>query len=797
MKKKNLIILLLLPFIIATLCIVTVNVTYDAIDVDISFIEWEYKDYEPFQIKGESTYKLKAKGVNRNNYKLADGNELVWTAVNKDGSPEPYAEIVKSGNDFYLKPLKEGEVVVTCATQKGNVSRRMTAIIYKDSVILSQANIDQTVYYGQYDLNGTSKQGAVIDMSLVTLPAGLASTVSVTSTENASFDLDSKKIHITGTGSATVTVSTTEKSASFSFEIVENGVNVYTYDDLLNCTNRSQSGEIVVLRKHFESVENAYIKSGTSLTLRENNIECFGHYDARTDKYSFDTEIYQFETTFNKNFIDQWNEFARSSTKYSEISSKVKAGLRIQKDFYGNGYTLNLHNLTFPYDKQEGTSGQSIPALRSDNLFRGPLSFYTLGDPKDLPLVSAYGQDNAGVYVDGDNITVNDVNIKNCDFGDRYENLDTVGTVMEIHGTGITVKNSRLSNGKTVLRAYSSHDFLLKNCMLSTARNFLFSTGANEYLPIDGELVNEVYDANGKKIRSSINDYLGKGGIGDTLLNEFIMTDYTTDDTKRANIEKVIRSIQSALNNGSRVKGIFKGSTTVEDCLFEGAGIAAISVDSMFNGPYLYNSSPSFVYDVFASGSMTGGLSLVPYTATNVSGTSYPVKLTIKGNTHFYGYKTANEIDLSGLIQENISTIANLLTNQSGISITIDDIFPLKGMVMQKAYNLNYTYKSGGNTYVNLPIAYYGGGINLSEVILEDDCAGHLSDQVEMDLLNSYLGLKGGGFALESAPLRNLMMKTVTTVIGYEPFKFHFVEKGYLYGEHAQISQLVANAKGE
>ena len=66
-----------------------------------------------------------------------------------------------------------------------------------------------------------------------------------------------------------------------------------------------------------------------------------------------------------------------------------------------------------------------------------------------------------------------------------------------------------------------------------------------------------------------------------------------------------------------------------------------------------------------------------------------------------------------------------------------------------------------------------------------------------MDLLNSYLGLKGGGFALEAAPLRNLMMKTVTTVIGYEPFKFRFVEKGYLYGEHAQISQLVANAKGE
>ena len=32
----------------------------------------------------------------------------------------------------------------------------------------------------------------------------------------------------------------------------------------------------------------------------------------------------------------------------------------------------------------------------ADNLFRGPLPFYTLGDPNGMALITAYGQDNAG-----------------------------------------------------------------------------------------------------------------------------------------------------------------------------------------------------------------------------------------------------------------------------------------------------------------------------------------------------------------------------------------------------------------
>ena len=45
---------------------------------------------------------------------------------------------------------------------------------------------------------------------------------------------------------------------------------------------------------------------------------------------------------------------ARIGSK-NTISTAVKAGLRVQKDFYGNGYTINMHNLTFPSSVIETT----------------------------------------------------------------------------------------------------------------------------------------------------------------------------------------------------------------------------------------------------------------------------------------------------------------------------------------------------------------------------------------------------------------------------------------------------------
>ena len=195
------------------------------------------------------------------------------------------------------------------------------------------------------------------------------------------------------------------------------------------------------------------------------------------------------------------------------------------------------------------------------------------------------------------------------------------------------------------------------------------------------------------------------------------------------------------------------------------------------------------------------GRSIVPMTPTGVSGTSYPVKLNISGDTRFYDYKIVDNIELDGLIEENITDLANSLGVLS-TTFSIDTIFPLKTMIRQYASSQSYTDPTTGKKYTNIPIAYYGGGLNLSEVTWDGfEHADNMSGKLEIDLLESYLNLSGSssGSAVGalSASLGGIVLKTVITVTGYEPFYFHFVNKGYLYGETPKITDLISNAKGE
>ena len=825
MKKKNLIILLVFPFLIAVFCIVTVNTTYNKIDVDISYIDWKYNDMEAFQISS-NTYPLEAQGVNQRHYKVSGDGELVWTVENKNGGDtEPCAEIIKKGGQYSLRAIREGEVTITCSNKKGNVYRQMTGIVYKDAAILlyptigsSQTNIDSTIYYGEYDHRRGN--AASIEMKLVVVPTSEATAMDISCSDNISFDKDSAVIGIKGVGKAKLTISLPSGLAaprSFEFEIVDEGVNVYTYDDLLYCTNRSEKGEIAVLRKSFESVDNAFvfdadgkpIKSGNAYRTRSNNVECFGNYDSKTGKFTFAEEIYSFTTTYNKNFIDQWNEFVKTNSSYAPLSDKINVGLRVQKDFYGNGYTLNLHNLTYPYSYLPMTneSGEivRIPQLTSDNLFRGPLKFYTLGDPNNLALVSLYGQDNIGMYVDGDGITVNDVNLKNCEFGDRLANLATVGTVLEVHGNNVTVKNSRLSNGKNVVRSFSSMNLTLSNNLLSNSQNFLLVTGSNEYVPVDLETLTSFYmidgsvraEIIGEFIKPAPRDASGKPTIsnGDTDLNEFIFGYFPTTE-QQTKVRRAVTSIQNAINDARSVQGKFKGSTEVNDCYFYQSGISAICMESLFNSSFTETGVPSELT------SMLNSLGLAPYIPTHVSGTSYPVKLNISGDTRFYDYKIADNIELGGLIEENLSSVANSLDiTIDGKQVDIDTIFPLKRLMADRALMVGalYTDSSNGKKYVNGPVAFYGGGLNLSEVTLNNyENKSSFSAQVDVDLLDSCLSYKqSGGSNGSSQQLKAMALKAVVTVAGYEPFSFQFVRNGYLYGETPKVTDLIANVKGE
>ena len=337
-------------------------------------------------------------------------------------------------------------------------------------------------------------------------------------------------------------------------------------------------------------------------------------------------------------------------------------------------------------------------------------------------------------------------------------------------------------------------DLTVSNCMLSYSQNFLFVTGSNEYVAVDGQAVSDFYTLDGSVKAEALESFLSPGGEGDQYINDFLVK-FCTNSQERDRMRNCLTSIQDALNRAQGVEGNFKGSSEIRDCFFYQSGISAICMETLFNSAYLEYSSPSMINELF---SMFGseGKSLVPYTATGVSGIAYPVELNISGDTRFYDYKELSKIELDGLIEENISAVANSL-GFTGIDVSLDTIFPLKTILGQQANNMRATHRDAesGKSYVNIPIAFYGGGLNLSRVTFQGyDNAKYFSGEAEVDLLDTYLNLTDTS---NLSTIKGLMLKTVITVSGVEPFSFYFVKEGYLYGEAPKMADLIANAKGE
>lgn len=810
MKKKNLIILLLIPFVITLVGVITINTTFNFIENDMIGIDWSYDEIEGIKLE-DKLHKLVASPIYEQGYPPLKEEALVWSVYDSDNHEEnKYAKIVNENDNWYLQPLQIGEVKVTCSNKKGNIFKTMTVIIFKEGAIVvqskikaSQNNIDPNIYYGEYDFDKSlNKQKATFEFEVKTIGDLQINDLQYVNNTPDIIEIDevNKIVKIKTSGDASFTVKTNNdemvKPMTYSFKVVKDGVNVYDYNQLLACTNKSINGEIVVLRKSFESVNNLN-------NTTDNNVVCFGNY---TDgkKIDFTSDVYSFETTYNQDYIKAWNEFVNSNPSYKKISNRVLAGIRVQKDFYGNGYTINLHNLTFPSSTMDVVDSNgnktTIPALSKDDLYRGPLPFYSLGEHDNMPLIEAFGQDNVGMYVDGSNILINDVNLKNCDFGNLMSNLDYVGTVLETNGNNITIKNSRLSNGKQVVRSFSSTNVSIVNSMLSNARNFLLTIGSNDYIKADLLKEYEFTLLNDEKITSTINNYLMKSNAGDDTLNAFVIGSFTDKEKMR----KAILDIQNALNDESLIKDIYKGSMNIKDTMFYRSGIASIGMDTMFSGPFLESSTPSVVNMLLT------GLN-VPYIPNHVGGMSYPVELNITGKTKFYDYKEWNNLDITGLINENISSFVDDAKEMFGVTdadigdISIDTIFPIKSFLKSSVVT---TTSSDGKVYVNIPIAYYGGGANLSKVTFDTEDLKYDSCKLTVvDLLDKYLSLKGIDLdninldKLDLAVIKNVMLKCVTIVTGYEPFKFISVNKqGYLFDEGPRAPQaleLIKNAQGE
>ena len=802
MSKKTLFILLLLPFALAISFFAFSSYLVTKVKGDISSIEWEYKNNEVFALDSKET-ELKAKAVLADHQEDVDAT-LYWSIKNqKTEDLEQHAKIEVREEKSYLVFLSIGNVVVTCTNSSGNISKSFNAKIYEDGVILmntkrerSHESIEQYDYYGMYDLDGQTKTKAVFYLDVLLEPIDVKEYITIETSDNIEYNDKTGRVLINNPGKSYIRYKSSNEeyvnSDEYNFDVVEDGINVYSYSDLLYCTNKSTNGEIICLQVNLEAYNNTYNSDNT----KKNDVtELFGTYNNKTKKYNFSKEVYKFNSTYNTEYIDQYN--AKSSDK---ISKELIAGIHIQKDFYGNGYSINQHNLTYPTGQI--SSDNYIVSLSSTDLFRGPLPFILIGS-SGMPIVKAYGQDNVGFYVDGDGITLRDVNFKNCIYSNVLENNDYTGTVVEVNGDNVSILNSHLSSGKTVLRSFSNKNTLIKNCLLEKGREFIAKVGSNDYKKIDSNQKIE-FTFKGVDYSYTYDEFFNSEDINEWNLNRIsgalLKTSYVvvneqdknlTDNERFVLAEILDRALSNLKDLYEDESLVFKNDITFDDCMFYQSGLFSIGIDTLFNGPYMYDGSP-----------VKSVLNLLPEDSgvvipNNISGVSYPSKVYLKGDTEFYDYKTIDQVNLSCLINtdnlnETIKVLMEQMAGEDAKPMTIDDFFPIKSIMKVKTKEYNCVVKDGENEYINTPFAMYGGGINLSELDIselnnsdkfltlpeEDDI--HISLDIYKEVLNNTAESSGDSAYIKGA---KILQKCVSMAIGFEPFDLITYGNGYLYGK--------------
>ena len=252
MKKKTLVILLIIPFVIALLTFVSVVALTNNVGVDPRII-WNYRENEGF--KTNSEYKLEATLEYDETQLLKPGSDtLVWEF---QGEVDPnIAKISQKDDGYYLETGSEtGEAIIVCRTENRRVSYYMNAFIYDQGLVLinpvnqsSGTQIDPVRYYGEYDisynddLSATSlkKNNAQIEIEVeVFSDSGNSSYVVLEKSDNISFDQSRNTISINNDGEAYLTLGAASEpyiENTYSFNVVDEGVNVYSFNDLMMCT---------------------------------------------------------------------------------------------------------------------------------------------------------------------------------------------------------------------------------------------------------------------------------------------------------------------------------------------------------------------------------------------------------------------------------------------------------------------------------------------------------------------------------------------------------------------------------
>lgn len=701
MKYKIISVLLLLPVLLTLIVFTSSGSLKLPVESKVDRIVLEHDILEPVSLDEADGYRIRAQALPAK----AANAELFYSS-----SDETVATVEMRGTAAWLRPLKEGTTTVCAAAADLGASGTRTvttqscfeAYIYKDlgrgaqEVIVvdpnreSSALADEQVY-GQYDLADHVK-----------VPATVGLVYKVLGTENGvpidqrvdlkviagTAVIDGGQVRITGDENVVVeAVSKADPTVSRRYElpIVAGGVNVYSYSDLLDCTNRSPAGEKAVLQVSLESRENALVNPGDLGGPTNRRTALFGLVSGKSLVYETETVASTYDVTYLENIGEEAN---------------LNVGLLVRQDLYGNGHTINLHGLCYPSKTVNGA-----PINGHNDLFKGPLPFV-----EALGMATVYGQDNIGMLIEGDGIVIANVSLKNCNNVSDLTWLDNVGTVLEIMGDGVTVRDSVIANGRNVVRSYSNTGLVIDHCLLQYAREFILKAGSNTFIKPEP---NQDVDFGSMTAEEKLN---------------FLSPDLPTDPQTG--------------------RPVSDSSLTVRDTFFYRSGFFSIGIETHFAGELLYDATKTDYGSTFPE-------------VRNLAGTSYATELKIEGDTRFYDWKDVSKLDASTLIHVNVDA-----------GIDVNKYFNLQQLVTDYItktdtdFDIVTTSESGKAVHnVHGGIAFYGGGKNFSTVTFDEEIAEDFKEIEKLSLSGIITKASGTG------PFRfNLYTKnTPKTLFGESP----------------------------
>ena len=634
-------------------------------------------------------------------------------------------------NLFELTALQVGETEVTITTRLNNVilnEYQTTISILNPSNGInlteqqSSYGIGKQLAIGGFKLNGDNYEQDKYKFGLTTeIPDEL---LWETSDSNVATISDQGELQIINDGIVTVSATIIDtillgnpEKSSVTVRCVKDAVNVSSYNELMKASkdkkpivlkNSIDLGEKLINVKEDGSVEivNDRSYSQCASILRE--------------------EVSEMPTTY------EWNYY-----KYAEnydTPPTVKYCIRFDNDLYGNGYTLNANNITNLVD---GTG-----ALYDFAVFRGALDYVGLKSASGTDTSSVKGQDNiAFVIGEGamiDNVEFVGANLRGNTSADLTQ-LNYVGTTVEVVGDNVEINNTRIRNGKNVLRVYGDEsdsmkkiNVTLNSCILSHAREFIVKLGTNAV--VKGNLQdNNLNLSQGLSENSQVWQ-----DCAPSIENFRHLNDKALSNTEYENL------VQDYLSD-EEYQSLIKTSLTLSNCSLITSGLFSIGIEGRFAGPALdgarWNS-----WDFYQQG------------WRDIAGTAYPVQLNLQGSVKLYDWKDLSKIDSSTLMEGNMFSL-----DMSGM---------INAIGKNQEYQNIITEGNNGEKYVHGGIVMFGGGKNYALI--------NFGGQTEK-LNNFAVTLKE-----IDAPLTTMM----TYAAGKEAFRFFVYDKSSVFNYNQQVLEM-------